>query len=79
MQVRYRLDVNGIHICDYRADFVIKYPDGHTEVEDTKGVETPKFVIQKKLMLAIHGIKIILIKKQHSNATKSKKPKARRR
>lgn len=64
MQVTYRLDVNGVHICDYRADFVVTHPDGHTEVEDTKGVETPKFILQKKLMLAVHGIKIVLIRRK---------------
>lgn len=63
MQVTYRLDVNGVHICDYRADFVVKYPDGRTDVEDTKGVETPKFILQKKLMLAVHGIEIKLIRR----------------
>ncbi len=62
MQVTYRLEVNGVHICDYRADFVVTYPDGRIEVEDTKGVETAKFIIQKKLMLAVHGIKIVLIR-----------------
>ena len=64
MQVVYHLDVNGIHICDYRADFVVKYPDGHGEVEDTKGVETPEFKLKKKLMLAIYGIKIVIIRRK---------------
>lgn len=64
MQVTYHLGVNGIHICDYRADFVVKYPDGHGEVEDTKGVETPEFKLKKKLMLAIYGIKIVLIRRK---------------
>lgn len=62
MQVTYRIDVNGIHICDYRADFVVWYPGGRIDVEDTKGVETPEFKLKKKLMLAVHGIKIVLIR-----------------
>lgn len=73
MQVEYSIDVNGVHIVKYRADFVVTYPDGRVEVEDTKGVETPKFILQKKLMLAVHGIRIVLIRKP--GATKSKKPK----
>lgn len=45
--------------CRYIADFV--YTDnetGETIVEDTKGVRTKEYVIKRKLMLHIHGIKI---------------------
>lgn len=73
MQEEYRIDVNGVHIVNYRADFVVTYPDGRVEVEDTKGIETPKFILQKKLMLAVHGIKIVLIRK--SRAAKGRRPK----
>lgn len=43
--------------CSYIADFVYQ-ENGKTVVEDTKGVRTPEYVIKRKLMLYIHGIKI---------------------
>lgn len=60
-QVRYRIEVNGDHICDYIADFV--YEEGaRTIVEDFKSVATmtPVFQIKKKLMKACLGIEIRL-------------------
>ncbi len=45
--------------CRYIADFVYKdLRSGLTVVEDTKGVRTPEFVIKRKLMLYVHGIRI---------------------
>lgn len=44
---------------DYVADFV--YFDnrrGHEVVEDTKGVRTDDYIIKRKLMLYVHGIRI---------------------
>jgi len=43
--------------CSYIADFVYKQ-DGQTVVEDTKGFKTEAYIIKRKLMLYIHGIKI---------------------
>ena len=49
--------------CNYYADFVY-LEDGHVVVEDVKGYRDPrsaayaKFVIKRKLMLWLHGIKI---------------------
>lgn len=43
----------------YIADFV--YTDkatGQTVVEDTKGVRTKEYIIKRKLMLYLHGIRI---------------------
>ena len=42
----------------YVADFVYKDSTGKTVVEDTKGVKTKDYIIKRKLMLYIHGIKI---------------------
>lgn len=45
--------------CRYIADFV--YTDnntGQTVVEDTKGVRTKEYIIKRKLMLYVHGIRI---------------------
>lgn len=45
--------------CRYVADFVYTDCDtGQTVVEDTKGVRTKEYVIKRKLMLFIHGIRI---------------------
>lgn len=47
------------HECSYKADFV--YHDlvtGETVVEDTKGFRTKEYIIKRKLMLWVHGIKI---------------------
>lgn len=45
--------------CSYVADFV--YTDvktGKVIVEDTKGVRTKEYIIKRKLMLYVHGIRI---------------------
>lgn len=45
------------HSCVYVADFV--YTQGGNQiVEDTKGFRTPDYIIKRKLMLWVHGIKI---------------------
>ena len=57
LQVRYKLDVNTFHVCDYIADFT--YIDGDSLiVEDAKGYKTDIYSLKKKLMLACHGIAI---------------------
>jgi hypothetical protein len=43
--------------CTYVADFVYTY-DGKTVVEDTKGFRTKDYIIKRKLMLYVHGIRI---------------------
>ena len=43
--------------CAYVADFVY-VEDGKTVIEDTKGFKTKDFIIKRKLMLHIHGIRI---------------------
>lgn len=43
--------------CSYVADFVYK-ENGKTVVEDTKGFKTKDYIIKRKLMLWVHGIKI---------------------
>lgn len=41
----------------YKADFVYEQ-NGETIVEDVKGMRTDKYIIKRKLMLYIHGIRI---------------------
>lgn len=43
--------------CSYYADFVYQ-ENGMTIVEDTKGMKTPEYIVKRKLMLYIHGIRI---------------------
>lgn len=42
----------------YVADFVYQ-KDGKTVVEDAKGVRTKDYIIKRKLMLWLHGIRIV--------------------
>ena len=43
--------------CDYVADFVYEQ-NGETIVEDSKGHRTKDYIIKRKLMLRVHGIRI---------------------
>jgi len=43
--------------CSYIADFVYT-ENGQKIVEDTKGFKTKDYIIKRKLMLFVHGIKI---------------------
>lgn len=42
---------------NYIADFVYQQ-NGLKVVEDTKGYKTPEYIIKRKLMLYVHGIRI---------------------
>lgn len=45
--------------CSYIADFVYTVVEsGETVVEDTKGMRTKDYIIKRKLMLFIYGIRI---------------------
>lgn len=44
--------------CSYIADFVYAEENGKEVVEDTKGVKTPEYIIKRKLMLKLYGIRI---------------------
>lgn len=45
--------------CFYVADFVyIDNKTGEKVIEDTKGMRTPDYLIKRKLMLKVHGIRI---------------------
>lgn len=46
------------HEVSYVADFVYKNRFGIQVVEDTKGVKTKDYIIKRKLMLWIHGIRV---------------------
>jgi hypothetical protein len=64
MQVKFELipsqRINGKSVerpCTYVADFVYK-ENGKTIVEDTKGFRTKDYIIKRKLMLWVHGIRV---------------------
>lgn len=70
-QVRYPLEINGQLICHYVADFSYRDIDQKEIVEDAKGVRTRDYIIKKKLMLAIHGIRVKEFRKERGGAGKS--------
>lgn len=43
----------------YYADFVYKNSDGEIVVEDAKGHQTADYKLKRKLMLLVHGIRIL--------------------
>lgn len=60
--VAYVLEVNGVKIADYEADFVYLTPDGRTVVEDVKSDATRRistYRMKKRLMLALYGIEVV--------------------
>ena len=59
-QVRYELipKQDGERACTYVADFVVEYQSGEVVVYDVKGMKTAVYVVKRKLMLWVHGIKI---------------------
>lgn len=59
LQVKFSLDIDGVHICNYHADFTYDDKEGNVIIEDCKGVRTPAYKLKKKLMLAIYRIKIL--------------------
>lgn len=60
LEVPFILEVNGIRICEYRADFVYRCKGAAVDtVEDFKGYATPMFKLKKRLMKAILGIEVL--------------------
>lgn len=57
LQEKFQLDIEGVHICNYTADFCYDEND-QVVVEDCKGIRTTSYRLKAKLMLAIHRIKI---------------------
>lgn len=56
-QVPFEMVINGIKVCKYIADFTYQYK-GQYMVEDAKGYRTDVYKLKKKLMWAVHKIKI---------------------
>lgn len=62
-QVRFEVipKQEGERAAHYVADFVY-VEDGRQVVEDFKGYATPEFVLKRKLMLLVHGIRLRVTK-----------------
>mgnify|MGYP001576445665 CR=1 FL=1 len=59
LQKRFRLDVNGVHVCDYICDFSFHDNERRLDVvEDVKGWRTEIYKFKKRLMLACLGIEV---------------------
>lgn len=59
-QVSFQIEINGLKICKYIADFT--YTDrrtGEYVVEDSKGAKTQIYKLKKLLLRACHGIEIL--------------------
>ncbi len=60
LQPSFKIEINGMTICRYRADFTYKCRrTGETIIEDTKGYRTPVYKLKRKLMKACHGIEVL--------------------
>lgn len=57
LQPRFRLEVNGVHVCDYVGDFEYR-ERGERVIEDVKGFVTREFQIKQRLMKAVHNIEV---------------------
>ena len=59
-QVEYELipKQKGERAVKYIADFRYIDHEGNTVVEDTKGVKTQVWIIKRKMMLRVHGIRV---------------------
>lgn len=55
-QARFDLEGGVAYLCD----FIIHWRDGHTTVEDVKGVQTPMFRLKRKQVEARNQLKIVL-------------------
>jgi len=58
-QYRIPLEIKGIKIGTYVADFLVSFADGHQEIQDVKGMRTTIYKLKKKIFEAQYGEKII--------------------
>ena len=59
LQRKYPLQVNGVKLGTYIADFSYLDKDGREVVEDVKGVRTPVYALKAKLMIAVYGLRVV--------------------
>jgi len=61
-QVRYTCAVNGIHICDYIADFVTIDKEGIKTIWECKGMWIGDAKMKLRLVQALYGFDIMVVK-----------------
>jgi hypothetical protein len=61
LQKRLKLEVCGVLVCTYIADFIYLTAAGDPVFEDVKGVKTAVYQLKKKLVKAVYGIDIVEI------------------
>ncbi len=59
-QPAFDLEVNGVRICRYIADFAWK-ENGERVVADSKGMLTAEFRLKERLMLALEGVEVKIL------------------
>jgi hypothetical protein len=59
LQPRFPIVVNGVKVCEYRADFTYwDVAQGRVVTVDVKGYATQVYKIKKKLVKAVYGVDI---------------------
>lgn len=69
-QVKFALEVHGVLIAHYIADFTFRDSSFAFVVADAKGVRTREYILKKKLMKACHGIDIKEYRREKSRTRK---------
>lgn len=70
-QVPIRMEINGMLICKYIADFKALLKDGTYEWTDVKGIETDVFKLKHKLLKALHpDIDLLIVGKKKTTKKK---------
>lgn len=77
-QVSFELEVNGMLITTYRADYSY-IRNGEYIVEDRKGVVTPEFKLKYKLMKACLGITVLCTDRRNREKDPLKPVKAKKK
>jgi hypothetical protein len=57
--VRIPIFINNVLICYYIADFVYLTRAGEKIIEDKSGRMTELYMLKKKLLAAVHGVRVI--------------------
>lgn len=66
LQPAFQIVVNGVRVGKYLADFRYEQRVGagwRTVVEDVKGVETALYRLKAKLVRALYGVEIVLVRR----------------
>ena len=59
LQPKFLITINGYKICTYIADFRYRDQADRVVVEDSKGFATPVYKLKRKLVEAVHGVRIV--------------------